>query len=54
MMPNRPTYGDLAFHSSRVPPNSTYRIAQWTTGYRRICMVRGIQKSWTMAPLMLS
>jgi hypothetical protein len=28
MMPNRPTYGDLAFHSSRVPPNSTYRIAQ--------------------------
>jgi hypothetical protein len=26
-MPNRPTYGDLAFCSSRVPPNSTYRIA---------------------------
>jgi hypothetical protein len=26
-MPNRPTYGDLAFGSSRVPPNSTYRIA---------------------------
>jgi hypothetical protein len=26
-MPNRPTYGDLAFSSSRVPPNSTYRIA---------------------------
>jgi hypothetical protein len=27
-MPNRPTYGDLAFGSSGVPPNSTYRIAQ--------------------------
>jgi hypothetical protein len=26
-MPNKPTYGDLAFGSSRVPPNSTYRIA---------------------------
>jgi hypothetical protein len=24
---NRPTYGDLAFSSSGVPPNSTYRIA---------------------------
>jgi hypothetical protein len=27
VMPNRPTYGDLAFGSSGVPPNSTYRIA---------------------------
>jgi hypothetical protein len=26
-MPNRPTFGDLAFGSSGVPPNSTYRIA---------------------------
>jgi hypothetical protein len=26
-MPNRPTYGDLAFGSSRMPPNSTYKIA---------------------------
>jgi hypothetical protein len=26
-MPNRPTYGDLTFGSSGVPPNSTYRIA---------------------------
>jgi hypothetical protein len=26
-MPNRPTYGELAFGSSRVPPGSTYRIA---------------------------
>jgi hypothetical protein len=26
-MPNRPTYGDLAFGSSAVPPGSTYRIA---------------------------
>jgi hypothetical protein len=26
-MPNRPTYGDLAFSSYGVPPNSTYRIA---------------------------
>jgi hypothetical protein len=26
-MPNRPTYGDLAFGSSGVPPNSTYKIA---------------------------
>jgi hypothetical protein len=26
-MPNRPTYGDLAFGSSGVPPNCTYRIA---------------------------
>jgi hypothetical protein len=26
-MPNRPTYGELAFDSSGVPPNSTYRIA---------------------------
>jgi hypothetical protein len=26
-MPNRPTYGDLAFGSSGIPPNSTYRIA---------------------------
>jgi hypothetical protein len=24
---NRPTYGDLAFGSSGVPPNSTYKIA---------------------------
>jgi hypothetical protein len=26
-MPNRSTYGELAFSSSRVPPSSTYRIA---------------------------
>jgi hypothetical protein len=26
-MPNRPTYGELAFSSSGVPPGSTYRIA---------------------------
>jgi hypothetical protein len=26
-MPNRPTYGELAFGSSGVPPGSTYRIA---------------------------
>jgi hypothetical protein len=26
-MPNMPTYGDLAFGSSGVRPNSTYRIA---------------------------
>jgi hypothetical protein len=26
-MPNRPTYGDLGFGSSGVPPGSTYRIA---------------------------
>jgi hypothetical protein len=26
-MPNRPTYGELAFDSSGVPPGSTYRIA---------------------------
>jgi hypothetical protein len=26
-MPNRPTYGDLAFGPFGVPPNSTYRIA---------------------------
>jgi hypothetical protein len=26
-MPNRPTYGDLAFGSSGAPPGSTYRIA---------------------------
>jgi hypothetical protein len=27
VMPNRPTYGELAFGSSGVPPGSTYRIA---------------------------
>jgi hypothetical protein len=26
-MPNRTTYGDLAFDSSGMPPNSTYKIA---------------------------
>jgi hypothetical protein len=26
-VPNRPTYGELAFGSSGVPPGSTYRIA---------------------------
>jgi hypothetical protein len=26
-VPNRPTYGDLTFGSSGVPPNSAYRIA---------------------------
>jgi hypothetical protein len=26
-MPNRPTYGDQAFSSSGMPPNSTYKIA---------------------------
>jgi hypothetical protein len=26
-MPNRPTYGDPAFGSSGMPPNSTYKIA---------------------------
>jgi hypothetical protein len=26
-MPNRPTYGELAFGSSGVPPGSIYRIA---------------------------
>jgi hypothetical protein len=26
-MPNRPTYGELAFGSFGVPPGSTYRVA---------------------------
>jgi hypothetical protein len=26
-MPNRPTYGELAFSSFGVPPGSTYRVA---------------------------
>jgi hypothetical protein len=26
-MPNRPTYGDLTFGSTGMPPNSTYKIA---------------------------
>jgi hypothetical protein len=30
VMPNRPTYGDLAFGSSGVPANSAYRIAPAT------------------------
>jgi hypothetical protein len=29
-VPNKPTYGDLAFSSSGVPPNSAYRIAPAT------------------------
>jgi hypothetical protein len=41
-MPNRPTYGELAFGSSGVPPGS------------RTCMGVGIRNSWTMVPLMLS
>jgi hypothetical protein len=53
-MPNMPTYGDLAFGSSEVPPNSTYRIAQQVIGYRRICLGMDIQNSWSTVPLMLS
>jgi hypothetical protein len=53
-MPNRPTYGDLAFGSSGVPPNSTYRIAPANNRLQKNMYGGGIQKSWTMAPLMLS
>jgi hypothetical protein len=53
-MPNRPTYGDLAFGSSGMPPNSTYKIAPTNNRLQKICMVGDIQKLWIMALLMLS
>jgi hypothetical protein len=53
-MPNRPTYGDLAFGSSRVPPNSTYRIAPTNNRLQKNMFVNDIQNSWTTVPLMLS
>jgi hypothetical protein len=37
--PYQPTYGELAFGSSGVPPASGYRIAQLATDCRRICTV---------------
>jgi hypothetical protein len=47
-MPNRPTYGDLAFGSSGMPPNSTYKIAPTNNRLQKICMVGDIQRLWIM------
>jgi hypothetical protein len=41
-MPNRPTYGDLAFGSSGVPPNSTYRIAPTNNRLQEEYVWRGV------------
>jgi hypothetical protein len=44
-MPNRPTYGDLAFGSSGMPPNSTYKIAPANNRLQKN-MYGGIFKSY--------
>jgi hypothetical protein len=46
--PYQPTYGDMAFGSTRLPPNSTYKIARLIIGCRKICMVGDIMRSWIM------
>jgi hypothetical protein len=54
-MPNRPTYGELAFGSSGVPPGSTYRIAPANNRLQKnMYMGVDIQNSWITVPLMLS
>jgi hypothetical protein len=40
-MPNRPTYGDLAFGSSGMPPNSTYKIAPANNRLQKNMYVEG-------------
>jgi hypothetical protein len=47
--PYQPTYGDLAFGSSGVPPNSTYKIAPASNRLQKICMVGDIMRLWIMA-----
>jgi hypothetical protein len=53
-MPNRPTYGELAFSSSGVPPGSTYRIAPANNRLQKNMYGVDIQNSWITVPLMLS
>jgi hypothetical protein len=53
-MPNRPTYGELAFGSFGVPPGSTYRMPQQIIGYRRTCMGGRYSEFMDTVPLMLS
>jgi hypothetical protein len=52
-MPNRPTYGDLAFGSSGMPPNSTYKIAPAYNRLQKNMYGGDIQKLWIMVLLML-
>jgi hypothetical protein len=52
-MPNRPTYGDLAFGSSGVPPNSTYKIASASNRLQKNMYGGDIMRLWIMALLML-
>jgi hypothetical protein len=52
-MPNRPTYGDLAFGSSGVPPNSTYKIAPASNRLQKNMYGGDIMRLWIMALLML-
>jgi hypothetical protein len=53
-MPNRPTYGELAFGSSGVPPVSTYRIAPANNRLQKNMYGVDIRNSWSTVPLMLS
>jgi hypothetical protein len=46
--PYQPTYGDMVFGSTGLPPNSTYKTAQLITGCRKTCMVGDIMRSWIM------
>jgi hypothetical protein len=48
-MPNMPTYGDMAFGSSGMPSNSTYKIAPANNRLHKICMVGDIMRLWIMA-----
>jgi hypothetical protein len=44
----------MAFGSSGVPPNSTYKIAQPVTGCRRTYTAKATMRLWIMVLLTLS
>jgi hypothetical protein len=53
-MPNPPTYGEMAFGTSGVPPGSTYRIAPSNNRLQKNMYGGTIQNSWITVPLTLS
>jgi hypothetical protein len=54
VMPNRPTYGDLVFGSSGVPPGCTYRIALANNRLQKNMFGEGYSEFMVTVPLMLS
>jgi hypothetical protein len=53
-IPNPRTYGEMAFGTPGVQPDSTYRIAPANNRLQKICTAPSIRSSWISVLLMLS